>query len=220
MIFTSDNGPWLSYGDHAGSAGPLREGKGTSWEGGIRVPCIMRWPGKIPAGTTSDAMLMTIDLLPTHRQARRRQAPRARDRRPRRLAAAGRRARREESARGLLLLLRAQPAPGRRQRRRPLEARLPHTYRTLDGRPGGKGAAPVQYDKNTVARPELYDLKGDVSRGRDVASVHPEGNVVAALLAEAEKAATTWATASPSEPAATSGRRAGRPGGRLNLGWV
>ena len=45
--------------------GPLREGKGTCWEGGVRVPCIMRWPGKIPAGATSGAMLMTIDLLPT-----------------------------------------------------------------------------------------------------------------------------------------------------------
>src|SRR4029079_4633821 len=65
IIFTSDNGPWLSYGDHAGSAGPLREGKGTSWEGGTRVPCLMRWPGHIPAGTVSDDMAMTIDLLPT-----------------------------------------------------------------------------------------------------------------------------------------------------------
>ena len=44
VIFASDNGPWLSYGDHAGDAGPLREGKGTSWEGGVRVPCVMRWP--------------------------------------------------------------------------------------------------------------------------------------------------------------------------------
>ncbi len=65
VIFTSDNGPWLSYGDHAGSAGPFREGKGTAWEGGTRVPCLMRWPGKIPAGLRSDATFMTIDLLPT-----------------------------------------------------------------------------------------------------------------------------------------------------------
>src|SRR4051812_2529594 len=65
VVFTSDNGPWLSYGEHAGSAGPLREGKGTCWEGGVRVPCIMRLPGRIPAGTASDAMLMTIDVAPT-----------------------------------------------------------------------------------------------------------------------------------------------------------
>ena len=65
VIFTSDNGPWLSYGDHAGSAYPLREGKGTCWEGGTREPCIMRWPGKIPGGTECQEMLMTIDLFPT-----------------------------------------------------------------------------------------------------------------------------------------------------------
>ncbi|GAA0534109.1 sulfatase family protein [Chitinophaga japonensis] len=65
VIFTSDNGPWLSYGNHAGSTGGLREGKGTSWEGGIRVPCIMRWPGQIPAGSICNKMASTIDLLPT-----------------------------------------------------------------------------------------------------------------------------------------------------------
>ncbi len=65
VIFTSDNGPWLSYGTHSGSVGPLREGKGTSWEGGIRVPTIMKWPGQIPAGKVQDKPAMTIDLLPT-----------------------------------------------------------------------------------------------------------------------------------------------------------
>jgi arylsulfatase A-like enzyme len=47
--FTSDNGPWLLYGNHAGSAKPRREGKATNWEGGTRTPCIMRWPDLIPA---------------------------------------------------------------------------------------------------------------------------------------------------------------------------
>ncbi len=65
VVFTSDNGPWLSYGDHAGSAGPLREGKGTNFEGGFRVSCLMRWPGKIPAGTVCNEVAGTIDLLPT-----------------------------------------------------------------------------------------------------------------------------------------------------------
>lgn len=65
VIFSSDNGPWLSYGDHAGSAGPLREGKGTNFEGGFRVPCVMRWPSKIPAGTVCQEIAGTIDLLPT-----------------------------------------------------------------------------------------------------------------------------------------------------------
>lgn len=65
VVYTSDNGPWLSYGDHAGSAGPLREGKGTSWDGGQREPTVMRWPGKIPAGTECSELAGTIDLLPT-----------------------------------------------------------------------------------------------------------------------------------------------------------
>ncbi len=65
VIFTSDNGPWLSYGNHGGSAGLLREGKGTAWEGGVRVPFIARWPGRIPAGKTNPEPAMTIDLLPT-----------------------------------------------------------------------------------------------------------------------------------------------------------
>lgn len=65
VIFTSDNGPWLPYGNHAGSTGGLREGKGTAWEGGVRVPFIARWPGHIPAGVVSRAPLMTVDLLPT-----------------------------------------------------------------------------------------------------------------------------------------------------------
>ncbi len=65
VIFSSDNGPFLSYGSHAGSAGELREGKLTTFEGGVRVPTIMRWPGKIPADRVCDVPLMTIDLLPT-----------------------------------------------------------------------------------------------------------------------------------------------------------
>ncbi len=65
VIFTSDNGPFLSYGTHAGTTGGLREGKLTVYEGGIRVPCVMRWPGKIAAQRQCDQPLMTIDLLPT-----------------------------------------------------------------------------------------------------------------------------------------------------------
>jgi arylsulfatase len=65
VIFTSDNGPFLSYGNHAGSAKPLREGKLTTFEGGVRVPCIMRWTGKLIADRTSDAPISSIDLWPT-----------------------------------------------------------------------------------------------------------------------------------------------------------
>lgn len=65
VVFTSDNGPWLRYGDHGGSAGPLREGKGTFFEGGYRVPGIMTWPGKIKQGVINNKFASTIDLLPT-----------------------------------------------------------------------------------------------------------------------------------------------------------
>lgn len=65
VIFTSDNGPWLNFGNHGGSTGGLREGKGCSWEGGQRVPCIMSWPDKIPAGTICNNIASTIDILPT-----------------------------------------------------------------------------------------------------------------------------------------------------------
>jgi arylsulfatase A len=65
VIYTSDNGPWLRFLNHGGSAGPLREGKGTTFEGGQRVPCVMWGPGRIPAGTECDELVGTIDLLPT-----------------------------------------------------------------------------------------------------------------------------------------------------------
>lgn len=65
IIFTSDNGPWLNFGNHAGSNGGLREGKGASFEGGQREPCIMKWPGHIPEGTICNKLASTIDILPT-----------------------------------------------------------------------------------------------------------------------------------------------------------
>jgi len=75
VIFTTDNGPWNNMQERLrerhggavawGSSGPLREGKGSTYEGGIRVPCIVRWPGHVPAGRTSDAIFSTLDFLPT-----------------------------------------------------------------------------------------------------------------------------------------------------------
>lgn len=65
IVFFSDNGPFLSYGNHAGSAKPLREGKLTSFEGGVRVPFIARWTGRLPAGRESAEPMMETDLLPT-----------------------------------------------------------------------------------------------------------------------------------------------------------
>jgi len=65
IIFTTDNGPWLEYGNHGGSAGELREGKFTTFEGGQRVPCIMKWEGTIPKNIRSDQLISTLDILPT-----------------------------------------------------------------------------------------------------------------------------------------------------------
>ncbi len=65
VVFTTDNGPWLGYGIDGGSAGPLRDGKGTTWEGGVRVPAIFRWPTKIAPGQRTEAIAGNLDLLPT-----------------------------------------------------------------------------------------------------------------------------------------------------------
>lgn len=75
VIFTSDNGPWSNIEKRlrqvhdgqlaSGSPGPLRGAKGSTYEGGLRVPCIVRWPGQVPAGRESDAVFATIDFLPT-----------------------------------------------------------------------------------------------------------------------------------------------------------
>ncbi len=77
VIYTTDNGPWNqpAYTDRKkghpkgsifwGESGPLRNGKGSSYEGGLRAPCITRWPGKVPVGKTSDAIFATIDFMPT-----------------------------------------------------------------------------------------------------------------------------------------------------------
>lgn len=65
VLFTSDNGPWLSMGGDGGSAGLLRDGKGTTWDGGMREPCIAWWPGRIRPGATCTGLTSTLDLLPT-----------------------------------------------------------------------------------------------------------------------------------------------------------
>lgn len=65
VIFTSDNGPWLTFGNNAGNTGGLREGKGTAWDGGLKVPCIISWPGITKPGTVCNRLLTTMDILPT-----------------------------------------------------------------------------------------------------------------------------------------------------------
>jgi arylsulfatase A len=186
VIFTSDNGPWLSYGDHAGSAGPLREGKGTCWEGGVRVPCMMRWPGKIPRGTTSDAMFMTIDLMPTI--ARLVDAPLPAHRIDGQdvwnLVSGQKGATNPHAAYFFYYSQNELQAVTSGDGQWKLV--LPHTYRTLAGRAGGTNGIPAKYETQKTTTPELYDLANDIRERHNVAGQHPE--MVQRLLAHAEQA--------------------------------
>lgn len=186
VIFTSDNGPWLSYGNHAGSAYPLREGKGTSWEGGTREPCIMRWPGKIPAGTVGKEMLMTLDLFPTIAKLVGADLPKHKidglDVWP--LIVGKRGAANPHAAYYTYYEVNQLQAVTSGDGHWKLI--LPHTYRTLGGRPGGKDGIPAKYETVKVTEPELYDLKADNRELRNVAAQHPD--IVQRLLAGAEEA--------------------------------
>jgi arylsulfatase len=185
VIFASDNGPWLAYGDHAGSAQPLREGKMTCWEGGLRVPCIMRWPGKIPAGTACNDILVTIDFFPTIARLVGAELPRypidGLDIWP--LIAGARDAKNPHDAYVYYFERNELQAIVSGDGRWKLQ--LPHKYITLAGRPPGHGGLSVEVDRLEITKPELYDLVNDISETKDVAAEQPE--IVARLLAVAER---------------------------------
>jgi arylsulfatase A len=183
VIFTSDNGPWMSYGEHAGSAHPLREGKGTSWEGGVRVPCIMRWPGKIPADKECRETLMTIDVLPTIAHITGGELPKTKidgmNVWPIIAGEAG--AKNPHDAYFVYYNVNDLQAviSGK------WKLYLPHSYRTLAGKPGGKDGKQAQYVMTKVETPELYDLENDVSETINVAEKNKE--VLDRLLALADQ---------------------------------
>ena len=181
VIFTSDNGPWLNFGAHAGSAGPFREGKGTSFEGGVRVPCIMRWPGKIPKGTVCDRMAATMDVLPT-------------------LAAITGAPLPEHKIDGvdILPLLQGNPDSNPRNhlfyyygsqlqavRQGKWKLHFPHGYRSYIGEEPGIGGLPGPYARGETGL-ELYDLEADIAEKTDVAARYPD--VVVELEALGERA--------------------------------
>ena len=185
VIFTSDNGPWLSYGGHSGEALPLREGKGTALEGGVRVPCVMRWPGKIPSNRELKNPAMTIDFLPTIAEVTGANLP-------------------EQKIDGASIwpLLSNQDenlihheAYYFYYKQNELHAilsgdgrwklYLPHQYRSINDRVGTNDGLPIPYDQNQIGE-ELYDLENDISETTDVASKHPD--IVENLLEHAEKA--------------------------------
>jgi arylsulfatase A len=181
VMFASDNGPWLSYGDHAGSAGPLREGKGTAFEGGVRVPFVARWPGHVPPKTVVAEPAMTIDLLPTLARLAAAPLPPLKidglDISPLLLGEPGARSPHEA-----LLFYYGTELRAIRGGRYKLV--LPHRSQTLDG-PPGNGGKPGKYKDEAVPL-ALYDLVADVGETTDVASAHPD--VVARLQDAAERA--------------------------------
>jgi arylsulfatase A-like enzyme len=183
VIFTADNGPWLNYGNHAGSAGPLREGKGTMFEGGYREACVMRWPGHVPADTTCDELCVTFDLLPTIAKLLGAKLPEDRI----------------IDGKDIMPLITGEPnveSPHetfycyyggelRAVRDRRWKLHLPHQYRTLEGRQAGADGYPKPYGQARIGT-ALFDLKNDVGETKDVAAEHPD--VVARLTAAAESA--------------------------------
>jgi len=173
VVFTSDNGPWLVKGTDGGSAGPLRGGKGSTWEGGVRVPTLAWWPGRVPAGSVNDAVAATIDLLPTFVALAGGTVPATpvidgRDITPILMGQS------KESAREAHYYFASYDLQAVRQGRWKL-ALSPQS----DGL--GKNAA------KTAAGLRLYDLDAEIGERTDVAAQHPE--VVAKLKALADKMA-------------------------------
>lgn len=181
VVFTSDNGPWLSYGDHAGTAGPLREGKGTAWDGGQREPCVMRWPGRIPAGQVCREFAGTIDLLPTIAGLAGADLPKH-----------------PIDGRDIWPLMSGEPGARTPHERflfywgRHLHAirsgdwklHFPHEYRSLKGEPGTGGKPGPYIQKRTGLA--LYNLRDDVGEQHNVVEQHPE--IVQRLQALADAA--------------------------------
>ena len=167
VIFTTDNGPWLSYGNHAGSAKPLREGKGTAWEGGVRVPCIMRWPDKIGQSKNCSEPAMTIDLLPTIAEITGSSLPKH--------AIDG------KSIWPLITGKGKNPQEAyyfywgtnlHAIRKGKWSLHLPHSYRSLQNKPGNDGIPGKYIQKRTETA--LFDLSKDIGQKKDISKEHPE----------------------------------------------
>ena len=180
IVFASDNGPWLSYGEHAGSTGGLREGKGTTFEGGVRVPAIVSWPGRVPAGAVVDEPLMTIDVLPTVvRLVGAELGPLPID---------------GEDAWPVIAhgASNAERTYGFWYHANHLEAvmrgrhklHLPHGYRSMVGGTPGAGGFEGAYDWGARTELALFDLVEDPGETRDLSKERPD--VLAALLDEAD----------------------------------
>lgn len=189
IIFTSDNGPFLIYGDHAGNAGQLRGGKNTLFEGGVRVPCIMKWPDVIKPGTAYSKPLMTIDVLPTFADITGAALPQH-----------------TIDGKSFLPVLSNPEAPSPHEayyfylgggnnpfwgdaeikgvRRGKWKLLLPHEYHSVKGKAGGKNGIPVE-PKIVKMDTALYNLETDISESNNVKDKHPD--IVKELLQAAQE---------------------------------
>jgi arylsulfatase len=182
VIFTSDNGPWLNFGRHAGSAGPFREGKGTTFEGGVRVPLIVRWPGVVKAGSETDALAANIDIVPTLLAATEAPAPKNEI----------------DGVSFLSVLKSGQPASrdsfayyyGDRLeavRKGKWKLHLPHAYRSyVDMIPAELDGYPAKTHQRQIGF-SLYDLEKDPGEKEDLAAAQPEVVKELQALAESER---------------------------------
>lgn len=181
VIFTSDNGPWLNYGNNAGSAGGLREGKSTSWEGGQKVPCIMRWPGIIPAGSICNKLASSIDILPTLASITGADLP----------------SRKIDGINILQLLLGNERSSPRREfyyyyQTNDLEAVqrdfwklvLPHSGQSYRGKQPGNDGWPGDIGTEKINEAQLFDLRRDPGEWYDVAASYPDKVIELKSLAE------------------------------------
>lgn len=182
LIFTSDNGPWLNFGNHNGNTGGLREGKGTSWEGGTRVPAIMNWPAVIRPGTISNHLASTIDIFPTLAEVTGAKLP---GRKIDGISLVPQLLDENSSTRDTFLYY---------YNKNDLQAvRLghwklffPHEYRSYEGVMPGDGGFAGPYAKGVLKEPALFDLRRDPGERYNVISKYPE--IVAQLEKIAEKA--------------------------------
>jgi arylsulfatase A-like enzyme len=168
FIFTSDNGPWLNYGDHAGSASPLREGKGTMFDGGCREPTLAWWPGTIPANSECKEPAMTIDLLPTIAKLIGTHLPKHKiDGKDISALLTGD----AKSPHEAYYFYYGNQLQAVRQGKWKLH--FPHGYRTMAGEPGGTGGIPTNYSQAKIAL-SLFDLHSDISESKNVKDVFPK----------------------------------------------
>ena len=170
VVFTSDNGPWLSYGNHSGSSGIYREGKGTTWEGGVRVPSIIKFPNGLKPNEI-DEPLMAIDWMPTFAGITDSKLSKykidGKDIWP---LLSGRESKSPHEK--LYFYYRVNELHSIRMNNWKIQ--FSRTYRSLNGKEGGKDGIPVKYDMNLLEKNELYNLKNDPKEIDNVYDQFPE----------------------------------------------